>query len=486
MPLHSGQVKYLRETTRRKTRINVLVPGNRWGKSSLIACLQIWYLFYKFGIAEGNRDAWFKTEYRTANIAPHSAQTEAVFKAIHQILTSSFSIKTPTGIVTNKCHIEWFYLRQRTVNTAPYRQHFSNNSYIEHRSLGADQGDALQGKPYGLITYDEGGRSLHLKDEVMGNLLPRLGDWMGPFHLLSTPDRDSPSILYHHELYKNGLAGVKSTYTQEGSLRENLLFGQKQIDEQYRLFENDPMGPQVLDGKFLTGGDNLFNLEDIEAAETEELDAGELYQEGHQYVIGTDTAMGTDEMVHQILDVTDLEVKQIDSSYVITGGKARLVRQRAAKGSSKSPQQHLNDFIDLFRSYNQNNNVVHLLETWNGESARFYQDLPYDIQAVTQCYGSWQPDKRNSDNKNQHKPRNNAIKKADILIALQKLFSARAIEIPKHDSTPHAENADLQEQLFIYKEDDKNIPTDRVIALSLAAYLAIDSRKVQKIEYIDF
>jgi len=486
MPLHSGQVKYLRETTRRKTRINVLVPGNRWGKSSLIACLQIWFLFYKFGIAEGNRDAWLKTEYRTANIAPHSAQTEAVFKAIHQILSSTYSIKTPQGIVTNKCLIEWFYLKQRTVNTPPYRQVFLNNSYIEHRSLGADQGDALQGKPYGLITYDEGGRSLHLKDEVMGNLLPRLGDWMGPFHLLSTPDKDSPSILYHHELYKNGLAGVNSTYTQEGSLRENLLFGEKQIEEQYRLFENDPMGPQVLDGKFLTGGDNLFPLEQIEIAQNKELDDGLLYQEGHQYVIGTDTAMSTDEMVHTILYITDLKVERHDTTFLITGGKAKLVRQKCAKGSSKSPQQHINDFVDLFDSYNKNNNVQHLLETWNGESARFYQDLPYRIQAVTDCYGSWQPDRRSTENSNKPRPKTQNIKKSDILIALQKLFAAEAIEIPKHDTNRHPDGADLPEQLFIYKEDDKNLPTDRVISLALASWLAIESNKVQTLQFIDF
>lgn len=116
MPLHKGQVKYLRETTRRKTRINVLVPANRWGKSSLVACIQIWFNFYKFGIPSSDRISWMKAEYRTANIAPHSAQTEAVFKAIHQILTSSYPIKTQDGrLVTNKCWIGWFY--SRSINT---------------------------------------------------------------------------------------------------------------------------------------------------------------------------------------------------------------------------------------------------------------------------------------------------------------------------------------------------------------------------------
>lgn len=481
MPLHLGQVKYLHETTTRKTRINILVPANRWGKSSLVACLQIWYLYYKFGIPPGNREAWLKTEYRTANIAPHSAQTEAVFKAIHQILTSSYSIKTPDGrITTNKCHIEWFYLKEKTINTPPYKQYFHNNSYIEHRSLGSDQGDSLQGKPYGLITYDEGGRSLHLKDEVMGNIIPRLGDWVAPFHLLSTPDQNSPSILYHYELYKNGMNGIKKTYAQEGALKENVLFGEEQIQEQYDLYEGDPMAPQVLEGKFIFGGDNLFNAEDIIEAQDEALNDGVRAEEGHRYVIGTDTAMGSDEMVHSVLDITNLKVIKQNDSAIKIEGSVLLVKQIASKGNSKSPQAHLNDFCDLFDNYTlDGKKPPHLLETWNGESARFYQDLPMYIQSVTKCYGSWQPERRISDNKNTQRPRTQSIKKADIIVALQKLLSAKALKIPSIDRNRHEDGADLPQQLSIYKEKDDNIPTDRVLSLALAAWLAIETSTSQ-------
>jgi hypothetical protein len=488
MPLHSGQVKYLRETTRRKTRINVLVPANRWGKSSLVACLQIWYNFYKFGIPEGNTVTWAKAEYRTANIAPQSAQTEAVFKAIHQILTSTYAIKTVDNkLVTNKCYIEWFYLRNRTLNTAPYKQFFFNNSYIEHRSLGADQGDSLQGKPYGLITYDEGGRSLHLKEEVMGNIIPRLGDWVAPFHLLSTPDQNSPSILYHYELYQNGKAGIKSTYTQEGSLKENLLFGQDQIDEQYKLYADDPLGPQVLDGKFIFGGDNIFNIEAIQEAQTTDLDDGKRHIDGHRYIISSDTAIGTDEMVHTVLDITDLKVEKNGEQIVGISGQAELVRQMAVKGNSKSPQAHLNDFIDLYDAYRQEGiPMLYMLETFNGESVRWYHDLPSYIQINTTCYGSWQPDRRTTENTNKVKPKNIGIKKVDILVALSKLLEARAIKIPKNDQNRHHDGALLDQQLSIYKEDDKNIPTDRVISLCLAAWGAIHKAATQQtITFID-
>lgn len=482
MPLHPGQVKYLRQTTELNSRINVLVPANRWGKTSLAACIQIWYLFYKHGIPPGNRETWFKAEYRTANIAPHSAMTEPLFKYIHQIMSSRFSINTPDGrIVNNKCQLEWFYLANRTINTPPYKQFFHNNSYIEHRSLGSDQGDALQGKPYGIITYDEGGRSIHLKEEVMGNIIPRLADWVGPFHLLSTPDQGSPSILYHHELFKNGMAGLKGYYSQEGSLRDNILLGKEAIEAQYAMYADDPMGPQVLDGKFIFGGDNYFNFESIVDAQDESLDAGKRYQEGRRYVIATDSAISSDEMVHTVLDVTDLKVEKNPEGPPVISGEAQLVRQSAVKGNAKSPQQHLNDFIDLYESYRGPDSMPeYILETWNGESARWYMDLPQYIQVRTRCYGSWQPEKRVTENRNKPATRTTAIKKSDILMSLSKLLNARALKIFKNDPNRHEDGADLAQQLSIYREDDAKLPTDRLISLALAAWLASETSTFQK------
>lgn len=383
-------------------------------------------------------------------------------------MTSKFPIRTPDGrIVTNKCQIEWFYIKERTLNTPPYKQFFINNSYIEHRSLGGDQGDSLQGKPYGLITYDEGGRSLHLKEELSGNILPRLFDWTASFHLLSTPDQNSPSILYHYELYKEGVVGLNQTYTQEGSLRENGFFSPEQIQEQYDLFKDDPLRDQILEGKFIFGGDAIFDYQSIFDAQDRELDDGVRREDGHTYVVGIDTAIGGDEVVYSVLDITTKPY--------------RLVRQIAAKGNSKSPQMHLNDLLDLIESYmnESHNNVQVHLETWNGESVRFYLDMPPHIQVITRCYGSWQPEKRVTENKNVTKPKNQAAKKADILLSLRKLLSSREIKIPLNNSV-------LSEQLSIYKEDDKNLKTDRVMSLALACWLATEGNLVPEVTFVDW
>lgn len=456
VPLHPGQVKYLRATEAEQHKINLLVPSNRWGKSTMIAVRHIHKHFYKAGIPKGNQSAWMKADYRTANIAPHSSLVEPVFNYIDQIMTSRLLIKLPNGkTVTNKCQIEWFYLKNRTQTSPPMRQFFAYGTYVEHRTIGATAADSLEGKPWGYISYDEGGRSDHLEDEINGTLLARLFDWNGVLDIPSTPNMNSASILYHYKLYQDGLLGINDTFTMEGSLRDNIFFTPAQIDKQYKLYENNPLREQVLEGKFVFAGDNIFPADDILASQDETLDDGIRYEEGHTYVISTDTAIGSDEMVHCVLDTTTKPF--------------RLVRMMACKGNSKSPQVHLNDFLDLVDAYtnDKRSNIRYMLETWNGESVRWYKDLPYWLQAKTKCYGAWQPDKRSSDNQNKAQTRTNDVKKADLILSLRKLLSSKEIKLPKN-------NPKLIQQLSIYREDDRKIPNDRVISLALSTWLATE------------
>lgn len=468
MRLHEGQKRYLRRTALKQDRIFIMTCANRWGKSVLISILQLWYLFNKFGIDNSDVEAWEKAEYRTANIAPHSALTEPVFKTIHQIMTSSFGIRKDGKLTVNECIIGWFYIPDRTLNTPPYKQFFHNNSYIEHRSLGGDQGDSLQGKPYGLVTYDEGGRSDHLENEVDDAIKPRLFDWKAALHILSTPSQESKSTLAFYKMYQDGLVGINQTYTQTGSIRENTFFSPEEIQAQYDFNADNPLKEQVLEGKFIFGGSTLFKLDDILAAQDPSLDDGIRKIEGHNYVIGTDTAVGSDEMVHMVIDITEKPYG--------------LVRSVASKGNSKSPQRHLNDFIDLCEAYYDGGNLKHMLETWNGESVRFYEDLPPWIQVLTQCYGSWQPSKLRTDNDNPLKSKPANTKKSEILLALLKLLSSRELKIYRKD--PNVTNkSDLTQQLQIYREDDKKLQTDRLMALALACFGA-ESLAPKDIEWV--
>ena len=467
MKLHKGQLHYLHEARKAVygdengdlTRRFVLSCANRWGKSAVIACLQLWYLFYKFGIKTNTQEEWFDIEYRTANIAPFSSLTEPVFKAMKAIMTSSYAVRDyNTGITTtNKCTIEPFFLEDRTLNTPPYKLFFANNSYIEHLSLMGNKGDSLQGKPYGIITYDEAARSDHLQIEIDDAIIGRLLDWTAPLHLLSTPAQDSASLLYYNDLYKEGLVGLNNSYTQEGSIYENTFMTPGQLAEHELLLKDSPLREQILFGKFIFGTMTIFQAQDILDAEDNSLDDGVRYEQGHHYSIGIDTAIGNDEMVYTVLDTTQKPY--------------RLVWMEAVKGNSRSPQMHLHALLNLIDNYRKGNNIEILLETYNGESARFYQDLPPYIRSITHCYGAWQPDKMRSDNDNPVKKKTSSIQKADLIVTLAKVLSEKAIKIPK-------KNQHLVRQLSIYKENDKNIPTDRVISLALATWLAEDKSKV--------
>lgn len=443
----------------------LLSCANRWGKSATISILQLWYLWNKFGIrAEGKQ--WFDIEYRTANIAPIFSLVEPVFMAMKAIMTSSYPIKSEDGsMTTNKCQIEWFYIPEKTLNTPPYKMFFANNSYIEHLSLQGGKGDNLQGKPYGIITYDEAPRSNHLQMELDNSILGRLLDWTAPLHLLGTPDSDSYSLLYYHDLYEEGLVGRNESYTQEGSIWQNTFMTRQQLEDHVRMLENNPFKEQMLNGKFIFGTQTIFPGEDILSAQTDELNDGERYKKNHKYVIGVDTAIGSDEMVYCVLDVTNKPYK--------------LVWMDAVQGNSRSPQMHLNALCNLVDSYRDGNNIQMVVETWNGESARFYEDLPPYIKAFTHTYGSWQPSKMKTDNQNPTVNKTRDVKKADIIVALKKLLADKDILLPRR-------NYELIKQLQYYKEDDKHLETDRVIALCLCAWLAEENtRKTVELQFVE-
>lgn len=451
MKLHAGQKKWLQ---RKSKKINILTPSNRWGKTVVTAIKHIHKNFYKIGIGRGNQAGWEGLEYRTANISPSASNTEAGFKAIIQILESRFPIPQEDGsVVNNNCLIGWFEIKERRLNSAPYLIKFSNNASIEFRSMGADKGDSLQGKPYGYISYDEGGRSDHLETEIWDNILPRLADWNGELDIPSTPDSNSPSILYHYQIYTSGLVPDDLIYyTQKGSIDDNEFLRQDIRDAQIKLYENTPSGPQVLRGEFVFGGSAIFPIAEIVKGMDDALINGIPYTPGHRYMLSIDTAIGADDRVYNMLDWTD--------PYNIM-----LVRKKFAKGASMSPQMHTQECQELFDSYNKGNSVRIMLETFNGESARFYMDLPEYMKSVTKCYGTWQPP--SLDPKVAKKRR--SVKKTDIIISLRKAISGFVLTFSSRD-------AELKQQLSIYREDDTKLPQDHVISLALGIYEVTDGQ----------
>lgn len=466
MELHPGQKKWLRNA---KKKINLLNPANRWGKTVIVAIRHIHRNFYKKGVPRGNTAGWQGQTYQTVNLAPLSSQTEQCFTYTKQILTSTFPIPQPDGSVrVNHCLIKWFYDERRTQNTAPFAIYYTNNSSTEFRSTSGDRGDSIAAKPYGYISYDEGGRSHHLKSEMENTLLARLADWRGQLDIPSTPNSDSPSILDHYEMYQWGLDPNNPLYyTQEGDLDDNIFLSREAREEQKLTYANSPKRDQVLHGKFIFSGSMVFSADEILKSKdvTLSIKREEPYKKDHVYMISIDTSIGSDSRVYTVLDYTHLKYDVYAKKWF---GHITQVAKRAVVGNSMSPQLHMFELLDLYDTYNQVNNVKIALETFNGESARFYMDMPRNLQHVTTCYGSWQPPvPPGAPKKKQQAAR--LVKKADIIVSLKKALSAFLLRRPADDD-------EGSRQLQIYKEDDDKIPNDHTISLALGVYFVTDGK----------
>lgn len=464
MKLHPGQIRFMRGAT---GNVNVLVPGNRFGKTVILAIRHIWHNFYKVGMKEGDSEEWQKVGYRTVALAPHSNVLEVDFQLIKQIMTSAFPInKEGEPIKTNKCRLTWYIELDKCRNSAPYFIQFKDNCGIMFASTDADKGGSVQGRKFGYGSYDEGGRSHHLEYELMSNLLPRFAEMGAQLDIASTPDQTSPSIVYHSEIFEKGQKQVEGFKSFEGSAFENIFLPESYFEQIEETYGNDPLKQQVLYGKFVFAGDTLYPAEDIKAAKEDSLNQGAGFQKGHHYVIGIDTAMGEDEMVYTVLDIP----KEPSES-----NPFRVVRQMACKGNSKSPQVHMDDLIGLFDTFNKEGKCKICLETWNGESKRFYLDLPDHMRMVTKTWGSYNPNKEVSTSVTRG---TNQTRKAEILIALRKLLANKSIKIPNETI--------LIQQLSVYREDDSKLKTDRVISLALAVWYATDGKpKITEIEMVE-
>lgn len=453
MPLHEGQIEWLVNSVE---QTNSLVSANRWGKSVCIAIKHIHKCFYKKGIGRGNTQAWARAFYQTVNLSPHSDTTKPVFDTILAIMRSSFRINEEGGkIRNNDCKIGWFLNEEGIRNSTPFYIPFVNNTGVLFRSTGEDQGKSIEGRSYGYISYDEGGQSAHLEYEYKRRILPRLGEFKGEFDLVSTPEMSSQSIIFHQQLFQKGGGEGKPRqpgfYSQEGSILQNHFFlmnNPDYLDNLKKQFGDDPLLLQIAYGKFIFAGEAIFDTAHILSAVTEDMTV-ERYQEGHHYIIGIDTAIGEDECVYTVLDDTVVP--------------HRVSRIMGAKGASKSPDVHMDDLVNLFEAYNHKNNVDIILETWNGESKRFYLDMPEYMQDVTTCFGSFQPVK--------HKGLDTGPKlqrKAELIVSLRKALNKYALKIPN--------DTKLVQQLSLYREDDTKLQTDRLMSLALAVFAATDGK----------
>lgn len=286
---HDGQATWLSEATQ---PINILVPGNRFGKSTVIAMRHIWHCFGKVGAKPGPKETWMTMPYETISVAHSADQAEIVFNMAKRML------KHPA--------IKPFVKR---IYSTPFPRIVFYNGAVMHCRSAHDGGKYIDGHAYRFISIDEAGYIDNLKELMTSVIIMRLAGG-GLIDLIGTPKGYGDLYWYANR----GMQKVKGYYTQRGSIYDNPHLSPEDIKMRDDLLKHaDPrLREQVIYGEFVSMAGMAFTKDQLENAFVEGMPAHQDWIPGHRYVQAWDLGRRTDFTVGITLDVTRTPWQLVD------------------------------------------------------------------------------------------------------------------------------------------------------------------------------
>lgn len=278
---HPGQVLWLRNSVQ---PINTLVPGNRWGKSTIIAEKHIWKCIFKHGIKVKTQAEWKAAQYETISVAMSADQAAIVFKEAKSLLKDS-----PLKVLV------------KAMRSTPFPHIIFANGSIFHCRSAHDDGKYIDGHAYRYLSIDEAGWISQLKSLMTNVIVMRLAGG-GEVDLIGTPKGYNDLYFY----YERGQRGTPNYYSQRGSIYDNPHLPREDIEMRDRLLASaDPkIRKQVLDGEFVDFSGLAFTRDQRDNAFDPQMAHHEDYIDGHTYRIAFDLGRQTDFTVGIVLDVT--------------------------------------------------------------------------------------------------------------------------------------------------------------------------------------
>ena len=293
--------------------------GNRTGKTVFLAVLHIKFAYYKIGILPG--PGYDDFGYVTMDLSPVARQAKACLKYIEDILEGRLSWTIDGKRYSNRDSLKLKnFFEGKNENLGELR--YANHSITYAFSMGSDQGSSIQGKPAGLITYDECVQSHHLEDELDGHVYSRLGDYGKLMLLIATPDEEAKGQQFFYHMVQQAKNGEYPYLLIGGSYMENIFISTEKRESHAKMLkERDPvLAKQIIDGAFVSTGASIFPAPLVERLWNGKMDKSEP-EGGHEYMISVDWGMADsgDEAVFLVWDITNLPVT-IVYSYAKRGG----------------------------------------------------------------------------------------------------------------------------------------------------------------------
>ena len=220
---------------------NVLVTGNRWGKSFASAVKLVHHAVYQ------PRPLYYdRAPYRLLTASITQEQANIIFRRAVRIARQSPLIEPLIEVITS----------------SPYpRMEFSNGSTIEARST-QNRGEYLLGQDYDLVIFDEVAFEVDPEYVVEEVLQMRLADRAGRLDLVSTPN--GKGWLYRR--VQSILTGERGGgYVLTGDSRDNRFISQEFLQERLTYFSEARVQQNIM-GQFVDSGGEILPGADVDRA----------------------------------------------------------------------------------------------------------------------------------------------------------------------------------------------------------------------------
>ena len=276
---HPGQIRWLQSSNQ---PINVLVPGNRWGKSTVIAMKHIWKNVFKVGQTRESRENG--DSYETISVAQSADQAEIVFKEAKRLLQH----KNLRPLV-------------KSFRSSPFPHIIFANGSVMHCRSAHDDGKYIDGHKYMYLSIDEAGYIANLRHLMSSVIVLRLAGG-GEIDLIGTPKGYNDLYFY----FERGQRGIDGYYSQRGSIYDNpfLLPEDLKVRDKLLASANPKLRQQALFGEFVDFTGLAFTRDQRDNAFDPALRHHESYVEGRRYVVAWDLGRTTDYTVGIVLDIT--------------------------------------------------------------------------------------------------------------------------------------------------------------------------------------
>jgi hypothetical protein len=276
--LHDGQKQWLQNSVE---PINCLLPGNRWGKSTVEAVKHLHKCFTKDG---HKGDSWQGAPYNTISVSVSADQAEIIFSMAKRMVSAPAIApfvkrvyKTPFPTIV-----------------------FLHGSEFTCRSAH-DDGKYIDGHRYDYVSIDEAGWIPDLKKLLNGVVLMRLAGG-GELDLVGTPKGRGDFFWYANR----GLRGMRGYYAQRGTTFENIYLPKADLKRREELLRQaDPrLRDQVLYGAFVAEEGLSFTEDQLDNLFEPLMPESQPREPGHTYVQAWDLGRKSDWTVGFTIDVT--------------------------------------------------------------------------------------------------------------------------------------------------------------------------------------